>query len=134
MILLLDDDQSRIEGFNKVITQLSDIKIHSWSNAPTMISEISEYLSQAKLISLDHDLYKLNESDPEPGTGRDVAEFLTKCKPVCPIIIHSTNVDAAWGMYNTLSYVGWSVNILHYIDEDWFSSKWLPEIKKIINS
>ncbi|TNF91932.1 MAG: hypothetical protein EP297_14410 [Gammaproteobacteria bacterium] len=132
MILLLDDDQSRIDAFKSVIKEFSDDIVISWSNAPTMIAEVSEVLPQAKVISLDHDLYKLKETDPDPGTGRDVAEYLANHEATCPIIIHSTNVDASWGMYNTLTFSGWRVEILHYTDEEWFGTRWLPMVKSML--
>jgi len=132
MILILDDEQSRINGFKSAIKQLPNKQMKSWSNAPAMISEVKSFLPKAKLISLDHDLYKLQASDPESGTGRDIAEYLANHKAICPIIIHSTNIDASWGMYNVLVFSGWKVTMLHYTDKEWFNLKWLPVVKILL--
>jgi hypothetical protein len=91
-----------------------------------MIRELPDCLQSAALLSLDHDLYRLHADDPDPGCGRDVANFLATRKPACPVIIHSTNTDAAWGMRNELAAAGWRVEIIHHLDEpDWIETRWL---------
>ena len=97
-----------------------------------MIQELPGLLASATLLSLDHDLYKQDKSDPDPGCGRDVANYLARQKPTCPIIIHSTNTDAAWGMHNELAAVGWKVEIIHHLDEaDWIETRWLALAQKL---
>ena len=92
------------------------------------------FLNDASVISLDHDLYRLEPDDPEPGTGRDVANYLATLRPECPVIIHSTNTDAAWGMYNELTYANWQVELIHHLDEPrWIQERWIKLIWTLIN-
>lgn len=98
-----------------------------------MLAEIESALMGARLISLDHDLYRLKESDPDPGTGRMVAEFLAQRAAVCPVIVHSTNTDAAWGMHNVLSAGGWQVELVHHLNETgWIDNRWLPVAQRLL--
>lgn len=105
-LLVLDDSQTRLRGFEAIMRKFDGWQLKTWVDAPSMIADLDRYLSKARLISLDHDLYRQAESDPDPGKGRDVAEHLAGRTPVCPVIVHSTNTDAAWGMFNCLQAKG----------------------------
>ena len=125
--LVLEDNPNRTAAFENAarLARLSG-SVRIWRIASQMIRELPELLSGATLVSLDHDLYKQDKSDPDPGCGRDVANYLAKQKPSCPVIIHSTNTDAAWGMHNELTSGGWKVEIIHHLDEaDWIETRWL---------
>ena len=98
-----------------------------------MTAELERHLHGAQLISLDHDLYKDSPSDPDPGSGRVVADYLSKCKPACPVIVHSTNTDAAWGMHNALRAAGWMVELVHHLSQPkWIEELWLPTATRLI--
>lgn len=125
--LVLEDNPSRAVAFQDAANLRSPpSEIHIWRIAAQMIEELPGFLPNATLLSLDHDLYRQNDSDPDPGCGRDVANYLATKKPLCPIIVHSTNTDAAWGMHNELTSAGWTVEIIHHLDEvDWIQTRWL---------
>jgi len=131
--LILEDNPKRTAAFQnaaKLGRQTEEIRI--WRIASQMIQELPAVLSGTTLLSLDHDLYKQNESDPDPGCGRDVANYLAKQKPLCPVIVHSTNTNAAWGMHNELTSAGWTVEIIHHLDEaDWIETRWLALAHKL---
>jgi hypothetical protein len=57
-----------------------------------MIVESSARFAKACLFSLDHDLAALAR-EANPGTGLDVAEFLSLHAPMCPVILHTSNFD-----------------------------------------
>ena len=128
LVLILDDDRARLRGFEAAVPRLgAGWSVKTWRDAPTMISELDQHLRGARLISLDHDLYRDSPSDPDPGTGRVIADELAKRTPVCPVIVHSTNTDAAWGMHNQLSSGGWGVELLHHLSQpNWIEELWLP--------
>jgi hypothetical protein len=134
LLLILDDDRTRLHGFEEVASRLgNDCLIKAWRDAPTMISQIDSHLREARLISLDHDLYKDSEGDADPGSGRAVADHLCKRKPTCPVIVHSTNTDAAWGMHNALSSAGWRVELVHHLGQPkWIEELWLPTATRLI--
>ena len=92
-VLILEDDLSRIERFKAVLNNIeTDFELKVWRNAKKMIRELDGYLKTCILISLDHDLNPIRASGPDPGDGLDVARFLALRTPVCPIIVHSSNI------------------------------------------
>ncbi|MEM7020762.1 MAG: cyclic-phosphate processing receiver domain-containing protein [Pseudomonadota bacterium] len=133
MWLILEDNLQRMQAFQEVADAFAlPQTLRLWRIASEMIGEIGPLLPNASVISLDHDLYRHEADDPEPGTGRDVANYLAGFGPVCPVIIHSTNTDAAWGMYNELSYAKWQVALVHHLDEpEWIQEKWLSTVRKL---
>lgn len=134
VLLILDDDRVRLRGFEEIAPKLgAQWAIAAWRDAHSMISEISRHWDDARLITLDHDLLTDARTDPDPGSGRVVAEFLAKRGPVCPVIVHSRNTDAAWGMFNVLSYSGWTVELVHHLDQtEWIEEKWLPVARRLV--
>lgn len=122
-----------MERFQEAANQSSlNPILRVWRNAGYMITELPSLLGEATLISLDHDLYKYDDSEPDPGSGRDVANYLATFPPSCPIIVHSTNTDAAWGMYNELTNAMWRVHLVHHLDEaGWIRDEWLPLAEKL---
>ena len=133
LLLILDDDRVRLRGFSEIAPRLGqEWVIRSWRDAPSMIAEIDSLLGEAQLISLDHDLYKDSPTDPDPGSGRVIADLLSKRNPVCPVIVHSTNTDAAWGMFNALTSGNWKVELVHHLNQTaWIEDMWLPVAAKL---
>lgn len=134
LLLILDDDRTRLRGFDDIVPRLGEEWVmRFWRDAPSMIAELDPLLGDAQLISLDHDLYKDSPSDPDPGSGRMIANLLSKRVPVCPVIVHSTNTDAAWGMYNELRFGGWKVELVHHLNQPaWIEEAWLPVAASLI--
>ena len=134
LLLILDDDRTRLRGFDEIVHQLGkEWVIRAWRDAPSMITEIDSLLPDAQLISLDHDLYKDSPSDPDPGTGRMIADLLSKRDPVCPVIVHSTNTNAAGGMFNELTSGKWKVELVHPRNQlEWIEDLWLPVAAKLV--
>lgn len=134
LLLILDDDRTRLRSFEEIASRLGkDWAVKAWRDAPTMIAELYRYSDAAELISLDHDLYRDAPSDRDPGSGRMVADALSKCKPACPVIVHSTNIDAAWGMHNVLRRSGWQVELVHPLSQPkWIEELWLPVAGRLV--
>jgi hypothetical protein len=134
LLLILDDDRTRLRGFDEITSRLGvDWVVKAWRDAFSMTSELDRHLAGAQLISLDHDLYKDSPSDPDPGSGRVVADYLSKRKPTCPVIVHSTNTDAAWGMHNALRAGGWAVELVHHLNQPkWIEELWLPAATRLV--
>ena len=134
LLLILDDDRNRLRGFDEIVPRLgSGWALRAWRNAPAMMAEIDALLAEAKLITLDHDLYKDSPSDPDPGSGRTIADLLSKREPVCPVIVHSTNTDAAWGMFNELTSGSWKAELVHHTNQPaWIEELWLPVAARLV--
>jgi len=133
-ILILEDNEDRIKNFLKAAASLGEnFPVRIWNDAPTMIAEVSSFLPEACLISLDHDLNPQPNATKDPGTGLEVAGFLAKQTPVCPVIIHTTNYERAWSMHNELRFGGWRVDRVGPIGGDWIECLWLPKVKAFLN-
>jgi ADP-ribosylglycohydrolase len=63
----------------------------------------------------------------DPGTGLELAKFLAECRPVCPVIIHSTNADRAHSMHNELRFADWVAERVGPIGTDWIETLWLKK-------
>ena len=134
LLLMLEDNEDRIQGFHSAMSSLRPkLELKIWFDAPTMISELAGWLDKVRLFSLDHDLVSRSPESPDPGTGLEVAEFLAKQTPVCPVLIHSSNTDRAWSMHNELRFAGWAVDRIGPIGADWIPTLWLPKVRSLLN-
>ncbi|MGZ4964479.1 MAG: ADP-ribosylglycohydrolase family protein [Limisphaerales bacterium] len=134
-VLLLEDNLERVAAFKAVVRELgADWQLRLWHDAPTMLRECSSCLSDAALISLDHDLNPQPGATADPGTGFEVARFLAGHLPFCPLIIHSSNADRAWSMHNELRFAGWTVDRVGPIGQGWVEKLWLPKARAMIAS
>lgn len=124
-IVILEDDARRREEMARLLHRAGHATPTFFLTAVAMIAQMPPECS-ADLISLDHDL-EPDVDQLDPGTGRDAANFLATCTPVCPIIIHSTNYPAAFDMQAELADRGWRVErIAPYDDLAWIADAWLP--------
>lgn len=134
-ILILEDNDDRIAAFHRVTSDLVDVEIQVWRNAPDMIRDLAARLPQAGLISLDHDLV-FEDGEPDPGDGVDVARALAKHTPVCPVILHSSNVDRVKTMKTVLEASEWeTLRVRPFgIGENWIRGEWLPKARQVIEA
>jgi len=133
LILILEDNDDRIRNFTNAVTSLGEeFSMKIWNDSPTMIAELPAKINRACLISLDHDLNPQPGISTDPGTGMEVAEALAKQKPVCPVLIHSTNYEKAWSMHNELRFAGWLVDRVGPIGDDWIQCLWLPRVRSLL--
>lgn len=131
--MILEDNDERIQAFRRAIDSLgSNFRLQVWRDAPTMITECHNFLADTCLISLDHDLVPLSDESPDPGTGLEVAEFLSQSQPVCPVILHTSNHERRWSMHNEFRFARWNVEIVPPIGDDWIENSWLPKAKALI--
>lgn len=132
-LLLLEDNAERIEQFQTVVKELGeDWQLHVWRDAPSMLLECDAYFEQTALISLDHDLNPQPGVTADPGTGMEIARFLAGHLPMCPLIIHSSNTDRAWSMYNELRFGGWPVDRVGPLGDGWIRQAWLSKVRQML--
>jgi ADP-ribosylglycohydrolase len=133
-ILILEDDDERIAAFRSAVERFGpDFELAIWHDAPAMIRECGRSFSTAALISLDHDLNPKPGATGEPGTGMDAARFLADHLPVCPVIVHSSNTNAAWSMHNEFRFSGWTVDRVGPLGTGWIESSWLAAARRAIS-
>lgn len=136
-IVILEDDPDRILEMDRCISeQLPGIEVVTFDNAPDMINWLNDHLEQTKIICLDHDLgpNRLRNGELfDPGTGCDVVNYLVTRKPVCPVLIHTTNSMASPGMEMVLDDSGWSNSrVLPFCNLEWIKQDWIIDVIKII--
>ncbi len=135
MILMLEDNLDRIERFTKSVDLIdSSLRLIIWRNAKTMIKEVKNFLPVARLISLDHDLEpEIGEVD-DPGDGYEVSKFLAVLRPICPVIIHSSNRTRSDWMMGEFDLGGWEPKRVAPIGDDWIESYWQVIAKDLLGN
>lgn len=138
-ISILEDNLERQAAMKAWLTDRLYMYEHVFfdESAP-FISWLRLNLAETLLISLDHDLELKPTGDGrwfDPGTGREVADFLAQQRPTCPVIIHSTNQTAVEGMLDALVQSGWNVQtVMPYGDLAWVNEAWWPMVKEQLRS
>jgi len=133
-ILILEDNDERIAGFQKALAELGDgYDRKIWRDAPSMVAECAEFFSTAVLICLDHDLNPQPGAVSDPGTGLDVAQFLGDFLPVCPVLIHSSNTDRVYSMSNELRFANWMVDRVGPLGADWIGTTWRKRVHELLS-
>ena len=133
-ILILEDNDERIAGFQKAMAEIGsgfDLKI--WRDAHSMVAECAEFFPSTALICLDHDLNPQPGVTTDPGTGLDVAKYLADFLPVCPVLIHSTNADRVYSMHNELRFAGWIVDRVGPLGADWIETTWSRRMRELLS-
>lgn len=133
VIAILEDDQRRADAMKEEIQRLfPSARTVFFDNAPDMLEWLRNGLPSVRLLCLDHDLGPNRQRQGEtfdPGIGRDVAEFLAARKASCPVLIHSSNAEGAYGMQFTLEDAGWSVErVAPFDDLRWIRAQWSERV------
>ena len=132
-ILLLEDNDERIAAFHTAAAAFGNgFELKVWRDAPSMVAESEEFFPTTALISLDHDLNPLPGATSDPGTGLDVAKFLAGCRPVCPVIVHSTNAERAHSMHDELRFADWIAERVGPMGTDWIETTWLRKAREFL--
>ncbi|MDZ4684270.1 MAG: cyclic-phosphate processing receiver domain-containing protein [Planctomycetaceae bacterium] len=138
LVILEDNADRRIAMSERLNDRLPQYDVCYFATAAECIDFLHRRLSQVLAIALDHDL------DPIPagtgrlldaGTGREVADFLASQAPVCPVIVHTTNLPAGEGMVEVLKDAGWPVErVIPYGDLEWISQLWFPTLRSAMSA
>lgn len=136
-ILILEDNAERRESMRESLEdRFPQYETCFASTAAQMIEELSQHLSDTLVIALDHDLELVPSHEGnwlDPGTGRDVADYLATQPPSCPVIIHTTNSPAAVGMQSVLDEAGWkTARVLPVGGMSWIPTIWLRTLRDLV--
>lgn len=136
-IIILEDNSDRMAIMRACLTdRFYQYDAHFFDNSMEMIRFLGEHLSDTLVISLDHDLDLKPGPDGrclDPGTGREVADFLAQKEPTCPVILHTTNSSAAVGMETVLRDAGWKTRrVVPFDDMGWIETAWFSAIRRAI--
>jgi len=136
-IVILEDDKNRVEAMrNRLEERFYQFDHVFFDSASEMNKYLENFMHEIIAISLDHDLeLKSDEfgNTHDPGTGREVAEYLAKCSPACTVVIHSTNYFGSIGMESVLQEAGWQTcRVTPFGDLEWIHDAWFPAIRRAI--
>lgn len=135
-IIVLEDNEDRKIAMRAVLQKWPNYPVAMFETAPGVIEFLKDALNDAIVISLDHDLELRPDGSGrfmDCGTGREVADFLAREKPVCPVVIHTTNSAAAVGMEMVLEEAGWKTfRVVPFDDLEWIPTDWQKTIRRAI--
>lgn len=134
MLLILEDNAERLRRFKAAVHCIDPLlELRAWRNAHLMIREVTSFLPRARLLSLDHDLEPDDSDSTDPGTGWDVTQFLARQRPVCPVIVHSSNSERATWMVGEFQLGGWDYHRVPPLGDDWIEQMWSPTVAKLLS-
>jgi hypothetical protein len=136
-IVVLEDDQRRVDAMrDRLADRFYQFEHVFFDSAAELKQYLEKHLSEVIALSLDHDLELKVDSagmTHDAGTGREVADYLARQKPICPVIIHSTNEFGALGMEGVLQEAGWQTcRVTPFDDLQWVHDSWFPTIRRAI--
>ena len=147
LLILEDNADRRTAMLEHVADCLPMFAVEFFDSAALMIERVKrQQLSGVALISLDHDLEPFHgpgNAAIDAGTGLDVVQCLVEWSrgrtefPVfrIPVIVHSSNDQAAEKMMDSLQSAGWSVSrIVPFDAERWVGETWVRKVRQLIVS
>lgn len=138
-IAILEDNQERQTAMRRCLEdRFYQFDARFFDSAIRMVNFLDAHLDDTILICLDHDLELQGGSEGgigDPGSGREVADYLAQKPPVCPVVIHTTNAPAAVGMEMVLHEAHWTTfRVLPFDDLEWIPVQWFPCVRRAIVS
>jgi hypothetical protein len=138
IIAILEDDDRRQQAMREHLgRRFPACEPAFFDNAPDMLNWLQTHLAEVALVCLDHDLGPNRTRAGQvfdPGNGRDVANYLAACAPRCPIIVHTSNPEAAPGMLWELESAGWTVRrVIPFDDLQWVESSWAERVAECLS-
>jgi CheY-like chemotaxis protein len=136
-IVILEDNAERRAAMQRCLQdRFYQFDAVFFQAAAPMLEYCTQHLDETILIDLDHDLELQPLPDGrclDPGTGREVANFLAGKKAVCPVIIHTTNGPAGDAMAMVLQDAHWQTHrVVPTDDLEWIPTNWFRVVRRAI--
>jgi CheY-like chemotaxis protein len=136
-IVILEDNKDRQTVMRACLAdRFYTFDAHFFDEAGEAIRFLDANLADTVVISLDHDLDLKpgpDGSSVDPGTGRQVADFLAGREPVCPVIVHTTNSLAGDTMVTVLNDAGWKTRrVVPFDDTHWIETAWFFAMRRAV--
>jgi hypothetical protein len=134
-IAILEDNDQRIAEMARVLAdKFPFFDLRFFRTAPEQIIWLQRHTDTVICLSLDHDLEPPpGRSDCDPGTGRDVVDYLIRGEATFPVIVHTTNSHAGLAMTELLNEHHWMVQrVMPYEDLRWIAQAWMPLVRQSI--
>jgi hypothetical protein len=139
LVAILDDDTTRCAEMERSLTQaLPDATPEFFDSAPDMIAWLARHIDDVALVSLTHDLGPSRFRDGmlfDPGTGRDVTDFLIEMDRSFPVIVHTTAGPRSKSMLTLLEHAEWPcVQVEPKGDSGWIGNEWAPCVAEMLGT
>lgn len=136
-IVILEDNADRQAVMRRCLAdRFYTFDAHFFDDARDAIRFLEQHLPETVLVALDNDLELKPGPDGrciDPGCGRDVANFLAGRPPTCPVILHTTNSDAAVASQEVLRSAGWKTKrVIPFDDMNWIETDWFFAVRRAI--
>lgn len=135
-VILEDNEDRRRAMLAGLRDRFAQYPVRFFATAAEMMWYLRRHIDDVLVIGLDHDLDMVPVTKSallDPGTGRDVADYLATQPPTCPVVIHSTNVAAVIGIEQLLRDAGWqTTRVVPYGDLEWIDEVWLRALRDAI--
>jgi len=136
-IVILEDNAERKAAMRACIAdRFYTFDTYFFDEVAEMIAFLKKNLAKILVISLDNDLDMksgLNGGMIDVGEGRQVADYLAMQTPVCPVIIHTSNSNAAVAMEEVLRDSGWKTRrVLPFDDTKWIQESWFFAMRRAL--
>ncbi len=137
LIFVLENDPVRIGAMRESLESSMLAGSATFiDNAPDAVAWLSRNLGRCGVISLDHDLGGEQMRDGcsfDPGSGRDIANYLAERTPVCPVLLHTDNFFVRPGIISVLESGSWKHSFVSPGNGiAWVSREWLPQIIRLL--
>ena len=138
LVAILDDDINRRTAMERGLKQvLPEVSIELFDSAPDMIAWLARHIDDVGLASLAHDLGPSRFRDGmlfDPGTGRDVTDFLVEMDRPFPVVVHTPKSSEGKRMVTMLEHVGWPcVRLEATNDPEGVGSEWGPRVVELLS-
>jgi CheY-like chemotaxis protein len=137
-IVILEDNLDRQAVMRACLAELIPLCLEATflDDVQEMIRFLEAHLADTLIISLDHDLDLkpgLDGRSVDPGTGREVADYLAAKSAACPVVIATTNSRAGDGMQRVLRRAGWKTRrIIPFDDMNWIKTDWFSAMRRAV--
>ena len=127
MIFILEDNNQRIGNFKMA---LGAIESHFEKTVPDAIKWLLRCDHRIRLFSLDNDLY-VPECGGDEGEGWQLCEWLIANTAKRPLVIHTTNINAAARMETACADGGWQYRrVPPYDGFRWIHQSWIDAVQR----
>lgn len=138
LVAILDDDKDRRTEMERCLPQaLPEVSLELFDSAPDMIAWLARHIDEISLASLAHDLGPSRFRDGllfDPGTGRDVTDFLIEMDRSFPVVVHTPKSSEGKRMVTMLEHAGWPCVRLEPTDDlSWIDSEWAPRVAQLLS-
>ncbi len=138
LVAILDDDKVRRAEMESALQHLlPQASLKFFDNSPDMIAWFARNIDDVSLASLAHGLGPSRFRDGmlfDPGTGRDVTDFLVEMDRSFPVIVHTTDGPAGKRMQAVFEHAEWNCDrVTPKGDLEWIGSKWAPRVVELLS-